>query len=661
MGRTTSFLLAAGLLIAGTTTLPTLVRAAVLDDIEVAVEHPKFSIILVETSAAFTRYQLTPSKTQNDYVELDLYGVSQGKVEDRIQIDDGAVDSISVRGYSSPKKTRLGIRLRPGVSASTVFPVKLDAKRKGRLAVLIDNPPDHKLTLPSPEEARQWRNEGKRIVIIDPGHGWLDPGAAYYGMQEKTIVLDVAKKLAELINQSDNMRAYLTRYGDYMPLMDKNDYEGSFLTIRRKALKARLKYAQEMHGDIFVSLHVNAARRRSAKGFEVWYMDERIKDSVAAEAIEDMNLHDLQDYGTDVDVSNSANDSEQFLIGLKRDANVRNNKLLAENIAHILPRVPGLIPREKPVVASDKFIVLKSIAMPGVLVEMAFLSNRDDAAKLRRQDFRWRLAQEIYNGIGRYFVEEHTAGYVASSKPFEIDRNIQVPNVRYSIHVVEKDETLFTIAQKYNTSIEHLKSINNMTGSRIYERQEINVPEGATTMTATHVVRTGESLSSIADDAGMSVSELKTLNGMRSNRIYPGDELILNRQGKRTETVEAPKVARSEPPAQAPTSIYTVRRGDTLSDIAKNHGMTVSALKALNNKSNSRIMPGDKLVVSGTSITSAARTSSSKQASPVYYKVRKGDSLYDIARKYRTSVEKIKSMNGLRKSRIDIGQKLRVR
>ena len=142
----------------------------------------------------------------------------------------------------------------------------------------------------------------------------------------------------------------------------------------------------------------------------------------------------------------------------------------------------------------------------------------------------------------------------------------------------------------------------------------------------------------------MGVSRLKSLNNLKSSNIYPGQKLKVS------------GTALSGGGSPAAVSWHKVSRGETLGGIASKYGMSVSRLKSLNKMTSSRIYPGQKLKVSGSAGSgggSAARVST--------HKVRRGETLVSIARKYGITVSKLKSLNNLKSSRIYPGQSLKVR
>jgi membrane-bound lytic murein transglycosylase D len=171
-----------------------------------------------------------------------------------------------------------------------------------------------------------------------------------------------------------------------------------------------------------------------------------------------------------------------------------------------------------------------------------------------------------------------------------------------TIHIVRSGENLGLIARKYHVYVSQIKAWNNMRGTTIYPGQRLVVYPSArynpsvapktitppatasSTQGGTHTVRSGESLGLIANKYGISVSQLKSWNGLSKNTIHPGQKLIVSRQ--------------ASPVDDSKEYVYhTVKSGDTLWDIAKMYdGVTVSQIKKLNNITNARrLKPGEKI------------------------------------------------------------------
>jgi N-acetylmuramoyl-L-alanine amidase len=219
-------------------------------------------------------------------------------------------------------------------------------------------------------------------VAIDAGHGGEDPGATgRRGTHEKAVTLAVARRLASLIGSDSKMRVLLTREGDYfVPLVD------------------RVQKAQQVHADLFVSIHADAWVRSDARGSTVFALSEHGASSAAAAAL-------------------ARHENESDLIGgvnmAKYDPRVRSvalDLLTSEQISQSL-RFGGAVLHElehvnrlhRAQVEQAGFAVLKAPDIPSILVETAFISNPDEELRLRDEAYQRQLAQAIFNGIQRYF------------------------------------------------------------------------------------------------------------------------------------------------------------------------------------------------------------------------------------------------------------------
>jgi LysM repeat protein len=254
--------------------------------------------------------------------------------------------------------------------------------------------------------------------------------------------------------------------------------------------------------------------------------------------------------------------------------------------------------------------------------------------------------------------------------------------VRFGAHVVERGDTLSKIARRYGTSVEALRSANRLSArSLIHPGQVLTVPvpPGALLAKASrsrdavterramgdgnheiYVVAPGDTLGAIARSFGLSLDELLSLNDLPtgSSRIQPGQRILVSGAGT-ASTSRAP----------APTPVgssegYTVRSGDTLGGIADAHGISLTKLRRLNGMSSrsTRIYPGQVLVVSESDEPSVASAESpSSTAGETSYRVRRGDTLSHIARRFGVSVEDLRRWNGLASDDIAVGASLTVR
>ena len=283
------------------------------------------------------------------------------------------------------------------------------------------------------------------------------------------------------------------------------------------------------------------------------------------------------------------------------------------------------------------------------------------------------------------------------------------PPAAIAFHVVRRGDTLGRIARRYGAAIDALRRANDLTSSLIHPGQTlrvpgvrassaggVGVPEPASSSAApasrvassgpvVHVVRRGDTLTGIARRHGSSVAALRRANGLSSSLIRAGQTLRVPGAGSSSGAVGgagAASSAASAPRAASATRVasssgpvvHVVRRGDTLTGIARRHGTSVAALRRTNGLSSSLIRAGQTLRVPGagsssggsgaaepasSASASAARVASSSSA-PVVHVVRRGDTLTGIARRHGSSVVALRRENGLRSSLIRAGQTLRV-
>jgi membrane-bound lytic murein transglycosylase D len=232
------------------------------------------------------------------------------------------------------------------------------------------------------------------------------------------------------------------------------------------------------------------------------------------------------------------------------------------------------------------------------------------------------------------------------------------------IHTVRSGDSLYAIARRYGSSVSAIRQANALHGSLIRPGQNLIVPRfGTQTSTATqshprtvdggiYMVQRNDTLWDIARGFSVSVDSLCAANGLsRNDIIKPGQRLNIPTGASASYT----------PTRQAPVldsgTIHVVRTGDTLYDIALHYKVSVNALKQINGLRSSRIYPGKELRIPSPSPRSAASRVSSE---PGTYQVQKGDTLYDIARRFGVSVSELRRVNGLRTSRIYPGDVLRI-
>lgn len=223
------------------------------------------------------------------------------------------------------------------------------------------------------------------VVAIDAGHGGKDPGAlGHKGLREKDVTLSVAQKLASHINKQQGMRAVLIRDGDY------------FLALRDRIVKARNHKA-----DMFISVHADAFTSKKASGSSVYALSLRGASSEAAKWLAD------RENSADLIGGVSFDDKDDLLasvlLDLSQTATIQSSLEVGEAILGQLGKIKKL---HKKKVQQAGFLVLKSPDIPSVLVEMAFITNPDEAQKLKNRQEQDKMARAIVRGVRRYFSKK---------------------------------------------------------------------------------------------------------------------------------------------------------------------------------------------------------------------------------------------------------------
>ncbi|HZG71132.1 MAG TPA: LysM peptidoglycan-binding domain-containing protein [Chondromyces sp.] len=237
-------------------------------------------------------------------------------------------------------------------------------------------------------------------------------------------------------------------------------------------------------------------------------------------------------------------------------------------------------------------------------------------------------------------------------------------------HVVKPGETLFSIAQKYNTSVSTIKSLNNINSDTIYANQVLKLEDTAsapaqssnTGSQSAYTVQPGDSLYKIALKHKTTVQSIKQLNYLSSDVIYVGQKLKVAGTAAPVQSAPAAQKTQTAPAADATT--HTVKSGDTLSKIASRYNVSVAQIKQANHLSSDIIYVGQTLKLTGSSqpVQEVHPTPSapSQPSASAAYKVQKGDTLATIAAKYGMTVASLKELNQLSSDLIYVGQGLKV-
>ncbi len=214
-------------------------------------------------------------------------------------------------------------------------------------------------------------------IVIDPGHGGHDTGTiGPTGLREKDVVLDVGLRLKKLLEQKVGCDVVMTRADD------------TFIPLEERTAIANQKAA-----DLFVSIHANASRDKSARGIETYYLNltssaDALEAAARENATSQESVHQLQDMIKKIALTEKIAESEEFARRLQREVYRRTSQA-------------GGTQRDRGVKKAP-FVVLIGANMPSVLAEISFLTNPGDEKSLRRSDYRQKIAEALYQGILDY-------------------------------------------------------------------------------------------------------------------------------------------------------------------------------------------------------------------------------------------------------------------
>jgi N-acetylmuramoyl-L-alanine amidase len=235
------------------------------------------------------------------------------------------------------------------------------------------------------EEAGKEQPKVARLatIVIDPGHGGEDPGAlGKHGAREKNVTLAIAKRLKKLVDAEPNMRALLTRDGDY------------FLELRERVRKARA-----VNADLLVSIHADSFVRSNARGSSVYALSDRRATSEAARLLaQNENASDLIGGANSVAKDDYVN---RTIIDLWQTGTI-DYSLRLGNL--VLKHLGEINPLHRARVEQASFAVLTAPNVPSILVETAFISNPQEEKRLTDERYQDQLARAILEGIRDYIA-----------------------------------------------------------------------------------------------------------------------------------------------------------------------------------------------------------------------------------------------------------------
>ena len=290
--------------------------------------------------------------------------------------------------------------------------------------------------------------EGRRdiVIAIDPGHGGEDPGAlGPGGLREKTVVLQIARRLENQLAKIPGFKPMLVRNGDYYV-----------------SLKNRRDRARALEADLFVSIHADAFREKSAYGASVYALSTRGATSTAAQYLADSE--NAADLVGGVELA----DMDPMLAGVLADLSMTGTLDTSLNLgALILEQIDGVARLHKKRVEQAGFAVLKSPDVPSLLIETGFISNPGEAERLATPAYQDKMARAIRRGIQSWFARQPPPGTLLAWQREQGGREV----------TIAEGDTLSEIAERYGVTVASIKTNNGLSRDVIYVGQTLLIPE----------------------------------------------------------------------------------------------------------------------------------------------------------------------------------------
>ena len=352
-------------------------------------------------------------------------------------------------------------QLRSGVREGVDLRLVFDLNQKVRTSVFILPPSDatgHRVVVdlfdestpiePQPVLSVESLDARRDIIIaIDAGHGGEDPGAlGPGGLREKTVVLQIARRLEAQLAKIPGYKPMLVRTGDYYV-----------------SLKNRRDRARNLEADLFISIHADAFREKSAYGASVYALSKRGATSTTAQYLADSE--NAADLVGGVELS----DMDPMLAGVIADLSMDGTLDISMSLGSlILEQIGGVAKLHKKKVEQAGFAVLKSPDVPSLLIETGFISNPGEADRLSTPAYQDKMARAIRRGIQSWFARQPPPGTLLAWQREQGGREVTIAS----------GDTLSEIAERFGVSVASIKANNGLSRDVIYIGQTLVIPEG---------------------------------------------------------------------------------------------------------------------------------------------------------------------------------------
>ena len=243
------------------------------------------------------------------------------------------------------------------------------------------NPADTSVSTKAAATSPATKAKQRKIIVIDAGHGGVDPGAiGYNGTYEKNITLSMAKELKKLLDQKGKYKVYLTRSRDV------------FIPLRE-----RVKISRSHDADLFISVHADSAKNRKAVGLSVYTLSETASDKEAAALAEKENKADIV---AGLNFAEHSKEVSDILLNLAQRETNNSSAEFASLLSAQMSKVAKTVSNTHRFAG---FAVLKAPDVPSVLLELGYLSNPTEERQLRQKSYRRKLGEAAVKAIDKYF------------------------------------------------------------------------------------------------------------------------------------------------------------------------------------------------------------------------------------------------------------------
>jgi N-acetylmuramoyl-L-alanine amidase len=360
---------------------PFLVLGAVITDVRLwsAPDHARVVLDLTEP----VQYE-SFSQDKPPEFHVVLTGTSLYTKKRELEINDPFVTKLTLSELEKGK-VKLILHQKKPLTAN-VFTLKPYQEKSFRLVIDLVDAAQEKKEQEERQRQKETKSKGTKIVIIDPGHGGEDPGAiGPKKTMEKDIVLKVGEKVIHFLKQDKEIQAFLTRKGDY------------FIP-----LEERPKMAREFGADLFVSLHTDGSFNPQARGSSIYCLSLSGATDQAAKILADKeNMSNILG-GAVLRPAAFAKDPNlnQILLDLMQNNSMKESFRFAEMLLGNLKAIHTI---KYPSYRQANFIVLKAPDIPSVLLEMSYITNKEDERLLNSNDFQEKIAKTLAASIKKFF------------------------------------------------------------------------------------------------------------------------------------------------------------------------------------------------------------------------------------------------------------------